>query len=290
MSSTCSFVISPTHVCENKNLVYYIMTAFRQSPAGKFRGKSSNKKRVTSRKYMRRGRTMRVGKYKRRGRTARGGKYKRRGRTARRWQSGGDDLDDMRETIASGNYSIKIFQYQPDTTIQEIQLNCLRQLTCPNPTIIDTLDGPQQMAMSELLRRAQAVGMSEGEQVDAIRITQNVNGERISAIVTVDMLLTGFVVIPRCPAGVPCANTRPVLWMMASPPTTHPVLPNGFSLDSENTVLTYEQENPTDGSDPLMLTWPDRGNRPAIRAATMDRDPIDDLVTSMSAMRLKKTK
>jgi hypothetical protein len=78
--------------------------------------------------------------------------------------------------------------------------------------------------------------------------------------------------------------------MMASPPTTHPVLPNGFSLDSENTVLTYEQENPTDGSDPLMLTWPDRGNRPAIRAATMDRDPIDDLVTSMSAMRLKKTK
>lgn len=213
---------------------------------------------------------MRVGKYKRRGRTARGGKYKRRGRTARRSQSGGDDLDDMLATINSGNYSIKIVGFQPGTTIGEIASSCLRQLTCPPMTTFETLTVPQQEAMSDLHHRAQlrrdAVGSTS---VDAIRITQNINGESISAIITVDMLLSGLMVNPNCPAGVPCVNTRPVLWMMSSPPGTDPVLPNGFSLDSENTVLTDADST---------LTWPDRDNRPALTAQIMaDRDEVDGL-------------
>ena len=56
---------------------------------------------------------------------------------------------------------------------------------------------------------------------------------------------------------------------MSSPPGTDPVLPNGFSLDSENTVLTDADST---------LTWPDRDNRPALRAQIMeDRDEVDGL-------------
>lgn len=279
MSATRGFIISVTFLMKNKNPVYYIniMTAFRQTSVGKSRGKSSNKKRSTSRKYVRRGRTMRVGKYKRRGRTARGGKYKRRGRTARRSQSGGVGFNGMRDIINSGNYSIKIVGFQPGTTIGEIASSCLRRLTCPSITIFDKLTDPQQDAMGDLYRRAQTVGKSNGASVDAIRITQNINGESISGIITVDMLLRGLLLKPNCPEGVPCANARPVLWMMSSPPDADPVLPNGFSSDSENTVLTDSDS---------MLTWPVRDVLPTIGAPPMMRDPVDDLVTSMAHIKI----
>lgn len=258
------------------------MTAFRQTPAGKSRGKSSNKKSGTSRKYKMHRRTMRVGKYKRRGRTARGGKYKKRGRTARRSQSGGVGFNGMRDTINDGNYSIKIFQYQSGTTIQEIQFNCFKQLTCTNPTTFEILTEPQQSAMEELYHQAQTVGIRNRQdpdgKVDAIRITQNIDGEKISAIITVDMLLKGLLVKPNCPEGLPCTNTRPVLWMMSSPPGAEPVLPNGFSLDSENTVLADPDSR---------LTWPYRENLLAIGSEVMERDPVDDLAASMSGLKIK---
>jgi len=254
------------------------MAAFRHNPAGKSRGKSSNKKHSTSRKYVRRGRTMRVGKYKRRGRTARGGKYKRRGRTARRSQSGGVGFNGMRSIINDGNYSINIVGFQPGTTIGEIASSCLRQLTCPSITTFDTLTEVQQGAMDDLYRRAQTVGKSPGASVDAIRITQNINGVKISGIITVDMLLRGLLLNPNCPEGVPCANTRPVLWMMSSPPSADPVLPNGFSMESENTVLTDSDS---------MLTWPVRDILPTIGAPPMMRDPVDDLADTMSSLKIK---